>query len=172
MFHTQTDTGYLVGVIFTIVFMALFWAAGLILWLSKYTGRWASSWAEGLVVWLGGWALCLAGFAIFAFPPLPGAYNEYQPVTGHVQAVSSRFIAGSTQGSGSTQKFAVQLKTTAPGPDGPAGITATYGCNDTRCAVLKRGQPVTLLCEKTFQFNSAEGWDCNFGAYGLNREGS
>lgn len=166
MFHTQTDTSYLIGLIIMAIVTGLFLAGGLIWWGWDGAGtmkhpRRGLSFLQGAGFTLAGWIVCWGLFAWAAWPPLPGAYNSYQPVTGTVKQVSSRFIAGEASGSGSTQKFAVQLTS-----------GQTYGCNDTRCSVLKPGQDVTLLCEKVFQFNAAEGWDCNFGKYGLNKEGS
>jgi hypothetical protein len=158
VFTTQIDTGYLIGLIVTGVIMLVFWGVGLYLWLSNSSGGWLESWVGGLVVWLGGWALCVLGFVIFAWPPLPGQYNQYRPVSGRVASTSSRFVASGVENGGTNQRI---LVTFAGGMQ--------VACDDTRCSDLKPGDPLTLLCERDFQWNALEGWNCNWGAARLNR---
>lgn len=158
MIQAQIDTSYVVGLIIIGVFCLIGSLCGIAWWLFdpfEHGRGW--SFAEGGLIGGGSWVLFLGLFTLMAFPPLPGQYNTYVPKSGIVAKVGTRFIASDTSGGGSTEKFAVQLTN-----------GQVYGCNDTRCSVLKPGQPVTLLCERVFQWNSSEGWDCNFGAYRLN----
>ena len=70
-----------------------------------------------------------------------------------VASISSRLIASDTQNGGSTQKFVLTF----------TGGQA-LGCNDTRCSAVKVGDKVTLMCERTYQWNApSPGWDCNWG---------
>ena len=86
--------------------------------------------------------------------PFSSSYNRYTPISGTVQSVSSRFLS---DGSNSVnQRFAVQIN------------GHTYGCDDTRCSLIRQGSEVTLLCEKEFQFNGTPGYACNWGKWGLN----
>jgi len=152
MLHAQVDTSYVVGIIVTCVFLLLALAG------SVATGIAAESVWIGVGAWVASSAVIVGLFALIAWPPWPGQYNSYAPKSGIVAHVGNRFIASDTNGGGSTEKFAVQFTN-----------GQTYGCNDTRCSVLRPGQAVTLLCERVFQWNSSQGWDCNFGAYQLNR---
>lgn len=97
-----------------------------------------------------GLVLCLAVLGFVSFP-WSGQYHRFVPKTGVVTAVGSRFLASGTQGGGSTQKFVV----TMGGRD--------YGCNDTRCATVRKGDRLTLMCERSWQWAGVPGWDCNWG---------
>lgn len=86
--------------------------------------------------------------------PYSDKYHRYVPVSGTVERVSSRFLS---DGQGTNQKFAVVIN------------GQTYGCNDTRCSLLKPGSEITLMCEPQYQWNATAGYDCNWGKDGLNR---
>lgn len=87
--------------------------------------------------------------------PFSGQYHRYVPVSGKVTMISSRLLADN-QG-GTTQKFVFVIG------------GQPYGCNDTRCALVKHGQVVTLMCERTWQWSGTPGWDCNWGKLGPNK---
>lgn len=157
-FGTQIDTSYLIGFIVILVFCFLCICAGILWWIAnpfEHKGLWA--FLEGAVIGTVGSLVFLGIFALVAFPPFPGVYNEYQPESGIVKTINQRFIASDTQGGGTTERFAVQYTN-----------GRVFGCDDTRCSVLKAGQWVTLMCEKEFQFNGTPGYACNFGGYGKN----
>jgi hypothetical protein len=84
----------------------------------------------------------------FGYYPYSGDYHRLQPATGTVQAVDSRFLAAS-------QYVVVTYDT---------GLTVR--CDDSRCATVRPGQSLRLLCTKEHQFGSplaADGWGCRWG---------
>jgi hypothetical protein len=110
----------------------------------------------GLGVALGlGWAIVFGAIMAWVAFPFSGVYHRYQPVSGKVtQNVTSRFLG---DGSGGTnQNYLVAINGN------------TYRCDDTRCSGLVKGDDVTLMCEKSYQFNATSGWVCNWGKLGLN----
>lgn len=98
----------------------------------------------------------LAGLIVVLFP-FSGDYLSYRNETGRVSAVSSRFLS-SGSGSSATvnQRYAVSILG-----------KGTYGCDDTRCSLIKANDTVTLSCEKEWQWHGNPGWVCSFvSAYG------
>ena len=162
MFTTQIDTSYLVGLIVmgVLVVGTIFGLPPLLRWFSVWgdisSKPMPRKWAYGISSVLA--AIMLLIFVVAAWPVLPGEYNSFTPFSGIVKETSSRFLASDTQGGGSNQRFLVEFTN-----------GQHVGCDDTRCSGLKSGDPVTLLCEKVFQWNATEGWACNFGKYGLNK---
>jgi hypothetical protein len=80
--------------------------------------------------------------------PFMGDYHRLQPTTGVVKAVDSRFLAASSY------------------------VVVTYDtglvvrCDDSRCATVRQGETLKLLCTKDHQFGSpygADGWACRWG---------
>jgi hypothetical protein len=90
-----------------------------------------------LVIFLGYW-------------PLSSSYHQYREVDGTVSQVSSRLVAGDKS---TNQKFIVTLD----------GSTQQFGVDDTRAALLKPGDAVTLSCIKSYQYGAQFGYDCNWG---------
>lgn len=103
--------------------------------------------------WQIGWMVpaallgCLIFFG-FGYYPWHGDYHRLQPVTGTVAAVDSRFLAASQY------------------------VVVTYAggqvvrCDDSRCATVRPGEQLRLLCTKAHQFGSpiaADGWACRWG---------
>lgn len=88
---------------------------------------------------------------LFAFYPYGGDYHRLQPATGTVRAVDSRFLAAS-------QYVVITYDT---------GLIVR--CDDSRCATVKLGDQLRLLCTKEHQFGSplaADGWGCRWGEHG------
>lgn len=78
-------------------------------------------------------------------------YHSWNTKTGVVSQVSSRIVK---EDSGASQRFVVVLN------------GQPYGIDDTRAALLKVGDRVTLRCKKEFQWGvprDAQGWACNWG---------
>jgi hypothetical protein len=101
------------------------------------------------MAWLGPTALlCLIIGSAFGYYPYDGDYHKLQPASGVVQAVDSRFLAAS-------QYVVVTYDT---------GLTVR--CDDSRCATVRPGEILRLLCTKEHQFGSplaADGWGCRWG---------
>jgi hypothetical protein len=97
-----------------------------------------------LVAIIGGWV---------AFP-LSGQYHRFVPKTGTVAVVGSRLVS-----SGSGNSATMQQKYVVTFTDGES-----YGVLDTRAANVAKGDKLTVMCERVFQWNAPnEGWDCNWG---------
>lgn len=106
-----------------------------------------------------GWLLTIAGglvavvvvaISAFAFFPYKASYHRWEPKSGLVTAIGNRFI-GDGNG-GTNQRFVVTL----------SGSPQQYACDDTRCSLLKVGDPLTLSCKKAYQYASEPGFDCNW----------
>lgn len=97
-----------------------------------------------------GLVVVIAG-GLIGFFPYSSQYHRWHTTSGVVQEVSSRFLGSGDNGT--TQKFVVRIN----GRD-----SGEYGCNDTRCALVKKGDRLTLSCKRTWQFSGRDGWDCNF----------
>lgn len=95
--------------------------------------------------WLG--ALVITGITMW---PWSYEYHSWRNVDGQVAEVSSRLISAGDKG-GSNQKFVVRFT------DG-----RVRGVQDTRAALLKPGDQLTVRCKRAWQFSGTDGWDCNW----------
>lgn len=101
-------------------------------------------------------ALATVGFFggyIWGMYPDDFAHHHYTRYTGTVAETNSRLIASGTDGGGTDQKFVVSFKE-APNEQ--------YGVIDTRAALVKPGQTLTIDCVKIWQQAGTEGQDCQF----------
>lgn len=89
------------------------------------------------------------GLSLWQWFPYNMAYHSYRPQSGVVQQVSSRILGDSNSVS---QKFVVLFR----------GNPQEYGCTDTRCALIRPGDSVSLDCKKVWVYGGADGYDCNF----------
>ena len=92
----------------------------------------------------------LVGTAVAMFP-YKYEYHSYRPVSGTVEQVNNRFLPS---GDSVEQKFVVKL----------AGDPQPYGVQDTRAALLKPGDRVSLKCLKKWQWSARAGYDCRWDA--------
>lgn len=99
---------------------------------------------------------CLLAFCagmVWTYWPLSAEYHQYRPVSGTVAQVGNRFVSAGGQG-GTNQKFVVTLTS---GPQ-------QYGITDTRAALLKPGDHVSLRCIRVYEYGSNDaGYDCKWG---------
>lgn len=98
-----------------------------------------------------GAAIALAatvGLSLWAFYPYDMQYHQYRKVTGTVQNIQARMLA---ENKGTTQQYALKLD------------KGTYRCDDSRCSLLKPGDPVALWCIRDWQYSSESGWRCRWG---------
>lgn len=78
-----------------------------------------------------------------------GDYAAYKPVSGQVQDIASRQIAN---GSTMSTRYVFQIN------------GQPYGVDDTRAALVKKGDAVKLNCVKEFVWGSTNnGYACNWG---------
>lgn len=158
----MTNIGYIVGIVFTSIGLLLCAAVSTWFFLAARVKRldpprdtydWPArgvllGWAYGLIVA----ALVIAGiFTAMTWPPFNSEYHSYKQVSGVVTEVQGRLVG---EDRSTNQVFAVRL----------AGSDQIYRCDDTRCALLKPGDTLTLWCMREWQQASTPGYVCNFGA--------
>lgn len=104
----------------------------------------------GVTVLLGGW-LFFGTFGAIGFYPFQKAYHYWTPVTGTVAEVDKRLVR---DGGGMSEKVVIRFE------DDPQ----QYGIEDTRAALLRKGDEASLLCKKAHQWGpSVDGFDCRWG---------
>lgn len=110
--------------------------------------RWA------MALWTAGsWCLpfIVLGIIGLAMWPWQAEYHQYRPVHGTVANISNRFVGGDHS---TSQKFVVTL----------TSGSQQYGITDTRAALLKPGDPVSLRCIRVYEYGSNDaGYDCKWG---------
>jgi hypothetical protein len=99
-----------------------------------------------------------AGLVVFVITlvsmwPLEYPYHHWVDVRGQVTDINRRIV--STGDNSISQRYVVLVR------------GQQYGVDDTRAALLKRGDPVSLRCKKEHQFmqpHDADGWACRWGS--------
>lgn len=137
----------LVGVALTVIGIV----AGLRDRKRSYSEGWIDS---GAIFGVGvGGLIIVATLAITGFTmwPWSAEYHQWRTVSGSVAAVDSRLLSAGDQG-GTNQKFAVRF----------TGSPQEYGCEDTRCALVKPGQHLELSCKREWQYAGTPGYDCAY----------
>jgi hypothetical protein len=90
------------------------------------------------------------GGTVLAMWPLDMQYHRYERHSGVVSDVGSRLLG---DGKSTTQNFPIVFR------GDPLNV---YRCDDTRCATVRPGDAITLDCIRSYQWNAAPGWVCNF----------
>lgn len=145
------DTSWSLGVLIGLPFAALAILVGIgmiVLGFALY--REGGAYGEDWMLMLGGAATVvsiLVGTLYFMWP-LDTEYHQWQPRAGTVEAVDKRILSS---GDGIEEKFVVRLD------DGQE-----YGCQDTRCALVKAGDDLSLSCKRAWQYTGRDGWDCRY----------
>ena len=106
--------------------------------------------------WIGAGSVALFAIPMFILPIIglslvgfSGDYMAYKPVSGQVEQIASRQIAS---GKAMETRYVFQI-------DGEP-----YGVDDTRAALVKSGDNVSLNCVKEFVWGSTNnGYACNWG---------
>lgn len=83
--------------------------------------------------------------------PFDAEYHQWRKVSGVVEDSGSRLLA-SSDGKATEQKIVVRF----------AGSDLDFGCQDTRCALIKKGDTLDLKCKRAWQYQSVSGYDCRF----------
>lgn len=81
--------------------------------------------------------------------PYKADYHRWTAHSGTVSDVNRRMIA---DGNSTSQKYVVRF----------TGSRQEYGCQDTRCALIRPGDRIDLACKRAWQYAGTDGWDCNF----------
>lgn len=76
-------------------------------------------------------------------------YHQWRPVGGPVDEVNPPVWTVTLSGQ---QWFAVRIQ----------GDAQTYSCADVRCALLKRGDQLAMMCKRKWQYAGTPGYECEF----------
>jgi len=154
MIHAFTDPPFIIASIIAIL-CGVWFIIAVFLFIIAMMNESDSTILGGFSAVTGFFAFIIGGVILFAgLFPFGSQYHTETPVSGIVQVTGSRFIG---DGSGGTnQRYVITIHNVA------------YGCDDTRCGLLHKGNAVTLLCEKQFQWSGPEGFVCKWGRFGLN----
>jgi len=106
--------------------------------------------------WIGSGAVALFAIPMLILPLIglslvgfSGDYMAYKPVSGQVEQIASRQIAS---GKAMETRYVFQIN------------GEPYGVDDTRAALVKSGDNVSLNCVKEFVWGSTNnGYACNWG---------
>ena len=153
----QWDTGWMIWMIILVSLAAICWLTAIgtgLWWLLRARKDTSYDSISGVVCLIAIGSAVVIGIlgTVIGFP-FSGQYHRFVPKSGTVAKIGFRFLASDQQGGGTTQKYVITFA------DG-----RSYGCLDTRCANVAVGDHLTLMCERSFQFNVAyPGWDCNWG---------
>lgn len=96
--------------------------------------------------------LVLIGLALspLGYYPYKAEYHQWRSRTGVVAEVSKRLVSDGDKGM--NEKIVVRYR------DGEG----EFGCEDTRCALVKTGDTLDLKCKRAWQYASVSGYDCRF----------
>lgn len=93
--------------------------------------------------------IVVGAWVALAWPPFDMDYHRYDTVTGTVTSVEKRLVS---EGEGMSEKYVVALD----------GDSQQYGCLDTRCSAIKKGEPVEMSCIRVWAWYGSDGFDCEF----------
>ena len=100
------------------------------------------------------WAVAFVIALLMALPtgyyPYKAEYHQWRTHSGVVAEVSKRLVGDGD--SGMSEKIVVRYK-----EDG-----GEFGCEDTRCSLVKAGDVLDLKCKRAWQYASVSGYDCRF----------
>jgi hypothetical protein len=152
MLHTETDTAFAIWRAIVVIFAVLCILAGTLF------GAFISGKIGAALGFISGAAVATIAVGIWVgvtWPPFASQYHTYVPTTITVASTSSRIL---NDGQGNVSQRIAVLGTNGQ----------TYGCDDTRCTVLAKGDVVTLMCEAEWETNGSPGEVCNWGKIGAN----
>lgn len=110
----------------------------------RYDRPLATACAYGGIVITVIFVICAAG----GFFPYEKQYHAYTQKVGVVESVSKRLLGSSDS---FQEKFVVRYE------DG-----RVFGCEDTRCALVKPGNTLVLACIRVWEYQGSDGYDCAF----------
>lgn len=90
------------------------------------------------------------GLSAWGFFPYKMEYHSYKPVSGKIKSIDKRLVSS---GDGMQDKFVVRYE----------GNSQQYGCTDTRCASIKKGDELRLMCMRVWEYAGTDGYDCKYG---------
>lgn len=106
----------------------------------------------GEFFWSGlvGWVI-LVGVTVVAYWPFDMEFHRFYKVEGTVTDIGKRQIA--QDGGGMSERYVFNFN------------GQLFGVDDTRAAVVKPGDRVTIKCKRDYVWNSESGWVCRWVAY-------
>lgn len=147
--------GWLIGTIISAILILASAIVGLLSWMTprETVGRNNYSEPDNDLLWatrIISTVVLLATVGVYfgtTWPTFDMQYHTYKPVSGTVTAIGTRLLGSDKS---TNQEFVVTIN----GQD--------YRCDDTRCALTKVGDTLSLRCIRDWQYAGTSGWDCNY----------
>jgi hypothetical protein len=150
---TQISGGFLATLIIVPILLIIFIGGGIQIWRYRQSGL-CDPMDKGILSWLLiadlGAILAIVTLTAFSMYPYKWEYHSWREISGIVNTVDSRLIAGEQS---TNQKFVVTFM---------GHEDDQYGVDDTRMAGIRTGSRLTITCKREFQFRGSDGWNCNF----------
>lgn len=120
-------------------------------WYGK--NKTADSYDGDMFLWLARGAIAfvvvVVGITALTTFPWEKQYHYWEDKAGVVAEIESRLLK---DGDGMSEKYAVRFE----------GSAQEYGCEDTRCSLVKPGDTLTLRCLRVWEYSGTDGWDCSY----------
>jgi hypothetical protein len=114
---------------------------------------------------LAGWLAYVAAVVVVIFALSPAGFYPYsrdfhrwEPKTGVVRDTATRVF---TEDSGDSKTINQRIVVRFTDRNRFGGDL--FGCDDTRCAIIKPGERITLMCRHEWQWAADPGWVCRWG---------
>lgn len=147
MNSSSISTAYIIGMSIggVLTFLCLVFTAIMIYkWIRRGDDDYLFFVIFGLISFL----LTIGITVAITWPPFDMKYHTYVSKGGTITAIAGRQLS---DGKASSVNYAVQF-----------GSNETYRCDDTRCALLVKGDKLYLNCIRDWEFNGVDGWVCKF----------
>ena len=141
--NNQWSLGVLIGlplVGLVLLICLIVFAAGL--FASYSEDAWFLSGGSAVIALI---TLAIVGLSYY---PYKAEYHQWRPTTGVVTDMNKRLVSDGDNGM--SEKIVVVIN------------GQEYGCNDTRCSLVEKGDTLTLKCKRSYEWSSVPGYDCHF----------
>lgn len=144
--------GTLIGGPVLITLILAFYVCGQILWTYRHSDKislYDRPYLKGVAI--GCWVISVLILVstLSGFYPYKTEYHKFIAHYGPVAQIADRQIAS---GNGMETKYVVTFE----------NDNQQYGCSDTRCALVKPGDVLSLSCIKDWEWAATDGYNCRF----------
>lgn len=137
--HSGLTAGYVTALCFLgVAALVLIVSVGLLFFRTEFGGNYIAGGA-GILLALFTGGVCIAA----PWPINDSSYHRFYEVQGTVTDIDHPPFLN---------RYAIRL----------AESGQLFGCDDTRCSTLNKGDSVTLNCKKEWEYQATPGWACRW----------